>query len=107
MVSQIFDPSAWITVDGFEFTDVTYHRAVEHGTVRVAFNRPEIRNAFRPHTVDELYRALDHARQQPDIGCVLITGNGPSRSEERRVGKECRDRGAGYKEKKNRPTSKR
>src|SRR5699024_566693 len=55
-------------------TDITYHRAVERiesadgerterdlPTVRIAFDRPEVRNAFRPHTVDELYRALDHA----------------------------------------------
>ena len=46
--------------------------------VRVAFNRPEVRNAFRPHTVDELYRVLDHARMSTDVGCVLLTGNGPS-----------------------------
>ena len=78
MISEIFDPGAWREVDGFAFTDITYHRAVDHGTVRVAFNRPEVRNAFRPHTVDELYRALDHARQTPDVGCVLLTGNGPS-----------------------------
>ena len=77
-VSELFDPSAWTAVDGFAFTDITYHRAVEQGTVRVAFNRPEVRNAFRPHTVDELYRALDHARQTPDVGCILLTGNGPS-----------------------------
>ena len=44
----------------------------------VAFNRPEVRNAFRPGTVDELYRVLDHARQTSDVGCVLLTGNGPS-----------------------------
>ena len=55
-------PARGVPVDGFDFTDITYHRAVEHGTVRVAFDRPEVRNAFRPHTVDELYRALDHAR---------------------------------------------
>lgn len=78
MVSEIFDPSAWHQVDGFNFTDITYHRATDQGTVRVAFDRPEVRNAFRPHTVDELYRALDHARQTPDVGCVLLTGNGPS-----------------------------
>ena len=78
MVSALFDPAAWIEVDGFDFTDITYHRAKAHGTVRVAFNRPEIRNAFRPHTVDELYRALDHARMSTDVGCVLLTGNGPS-----------------------------
>jgi naphthoate synthase len=77
-VSELFDPSAWRAVDGFEFTDLTYHRAVDTGAVRIAFDRPEVRNAFRPHTVDELYRALDHARMSPDVGCVLITGNGPS-----------------------------
>ncbi|HEY5889089.1 MAG TPA: 1,4-dihydroxy-2-naphthoyl-CoA synthase, partial [Acidimicrobiia bacterium] len=63
---------------GFDFTDITYHRAKETAVVRVAFNRPEVRNAFRPHTVDELYSALDHARQSGDVGCVLLTGNGPS-----------------------------
>ncbi|MBX7097793.1 MAG: 1,4-dihydroxy-2-naphthoyl-CoA synthase [Myxococcaceae bacterium] len=79
MVSQLFDPSAWNVVSGFEgLTDITYHRARAHGTVRIAFHRPEVRNAFRPHTVDELYRALDHARMSPDVGCVLLTGNGPS-----------------------------
>lgn len=78
MVSEIFDPNAWEQVRTFEFTDITYHRAREIGAVRVAFNRPEVRNAFRPHTVDELYTALDHARQTPDVGCVLLTGNGPS-----------------------------
>ena len=77
-VSEIFDPSAWKQVDGYDFTDITYHRAVDVGAVRIAFNRPEVRNAFRPHTVDELYTALDHARQSSDIGCVLLTGNGPS-----------------------------
>ncbi|MDX1469721.1 MAG: 1,4-dihydroxy-2-naphthoyl-CoA synthase [Acidimicrobiia bacterium] len=78
MVSEIFDSSAWDEVPGFEFTDITYHRARDVAAVRVAFDRPEVRNAFRPHTVDELYSALDHARQSTDIGCVLLTGNGPS-----------------------------
>jgi len=77
-VSELFDPSAWRVVEGFDFADITYHRAVAHGTVRIAFDRPEVRNAFRPSTVDELYRALDHARMTPDVGCVLLTGNGPS-----------------------------
>jgi naphthoate synthase len=77
-VSELFDPAAWRRVEGFEFTDITYHRAIEHGTVRVAFDRPEVRNAFRPHTVDELFAALEHARQSIDVGCVLLTGNGPS-----------------------------
>jgi naphthoate synthase len=78
MVSQLFDEDAWKEVEGFGFTDITYHRAVDQGTVRIAFNRPEVRNAFRPHTVDELYRAFDHARLTGDVGCVLLTGNGPS-----------------------------
>jgi naphthoate synthase len=77
-VSEIFDPSAWTEVPGFDFTDITYHRARDVDAVRIAFDRPEIRNAFRPHTVDELYTALDHARMSPDVGCVLLTGNGPS-----------------------------
>jgi naphthoate synthase len=78
MVSAIFDPNRWRAIDEFKFTDITYHRALEHGTVRIAFNRPECRNAFRPHTVDELCTALEHARTTSDVGCVLITGNGPS-----------------------------
>lgn len=78
MVSEHFNPDRWDSVDGFDFTDITYHRARGLGAVRVAFNRPEVRNAFRPQTVDELYRALDHARQSPDVGAVVVTGNGPS-----------------------------
>ena len=78
-VSEIFDPEAWDVVPGFEdLTDLTYHRAREHGTVRIAFDRPDVLNAFRPHTVDELLRTLEHARTSADVGCVLLTGNGPS-----------------------------
>ena len=78
MTSEIFDQAAWDPVEGFDFTDITYHRSTEIGTVRIAFDRPEVRNAFRPHTVDELYTALDHARMTSDVGAVLLTGNGPS-----------------------------
>jgi len=86
-VSETFDPQRWRAVAGFEdLTDLTYHRGVDRsgGTerdlpvVRIAFDRPEVRNAFRPHTVDELYRALDHARMSPDVAVVLLAGNGPS-----------------------------
>jgi len=102
-VSEIFSPDRWREVSGFPhaeagtepsqqqaqaLTDITYHRGCvrdEHGTwlrdlpvVRVAFNRPEVRNAFRPRTVDELYRVLDHARMSGDVGAVILTGNGPS-----------------------------
>ncbi|AWB81185.1 1,4-dihydroxy-2-naphthoyl-CoA synthase [Corynebacterium yudongzhengii] len=84
--AQPFDPSQWTPVEGFEdLTDLTYHRHVgtsrADGTVRIAFDRPEVRNAFRPHTVDELYRALDHARRDPSVGTVLLTGNGPSQKD--------------------------
>ncbi len=77
-MSNPFKPELWEPVEGFDFTDITYHRAKHVPAVRIAFDRPEVRNAFRPHTVDELYRALDHARQASDVGCVLLTGNGPS-----------------------------
>ncbi|HWU43355.1 MAG TPA: 1,4-dihydroxy-2-naphthoyl-CoA synthase [Bdellovibrio sp.] len=78
MVSDIFNPEWWTEVPDFKFQDITYHRAKHQGTVRIAFNRPEVRNAFRPQTVDELYTALEHARITPDVGVVIITGNGPS-----------------------------
>ena len=78
MEANPFRPELWEPVAGFEFTDITYHRAKDVPAVRVAFDRPEVRNAFRPHTVDELFAALDHARQSADVGCVLLTGNGPS-----------------------------
>ncbi len=78
MVSEIFDADRWTPVEGFDFTDITYHRARDQGTVRIAFDRPDVLNAFRPQTVDQLYRALEHARTWSDVGCVLLTGNGPS-----------------------------
>ncbi len=78
MLSDTFDPDCWQEIPGTDFEDISYHRAVDQGTVRIAFDRPSVRNAFRPKTVDELYRALDHARMSTDVGCVLLTGNGPS-----------------------------
>ena len=78
-VSELFDPTLWREVEGFtDLTDITYHLDVDGRVARIAFDRPEVRNAFRPHTVDELYRALDDARQNPRVGVVLLTGNGPS-----------------------------
>jgi len=77
-VSEIFDETIWKQVEGFELSDVTYHRHVSLGVVRVAINRPEVRNAFRPETVDELHAVLEHARVSSDVGVVLLTGNGPS-----------------------------
>jgi naphthoate synthase len=81
-VSEIFDETQWTDVAGFgELTDVTYHHSLDGRIARVAFHRPEVRNAFRPHTVDELYAALEDARTNPRIGVVLLTGNGPSRKD--------------------------
>jgi naphthoate synthase len=78
-VSEIFDSSIWHEVPGFEaLEDITYHKHNELGIVRIAFNRPEVRNAFRPKTVDELHQTLDHARMDSRVGVVLLTGNGPS-----------------------------
>ncbi|MBM7825902.1 naphthoate synthase [Arcanobacterium pluranimalium] len=91
-VSEIFDPRRWRSIDGFPDSDITYHRGVERTfaadgsitseidlpVVRIAFNRPHVRNAFRPETVDQLYRALDHARLTGSVGSVILTGNGPS-----------------------------
>lgn len=78
-VSDLFDPAEWVLAPGAEdYTDITAHVSHDGGVARIAFNRPEVRNAFRPHTVDELYRALDIARQDAHIGAVLLTGNGPS-----------------------------
>ncbi|MFU8876589.1 MAG: 1,4-dihydroxy-2-naphthoyl-CoA synthase [Wenzhouxiangellaceae bacterium] len=81
--STLFDAALWDSVDGFANDDITYHLADDpenpgRRVARIAFNRPALRNAFRPRTVDELYAALDHARCQTDVGCVLLTGNGPS-----------------------------
>ncbi|WP_454157925.1 1,4-dihydroxy-2-naphthoyl-CoA synthase [Microbacterium lacticum] len=83
-VSDLFDPAEWVPAPGSVtdgasvYTDITAHVSTDGRIARIAFDRPEVRNAFRPHTVDELYRALDIARQDPKVGVVLLTGNGPS-----------------------------
>lgn len=79
MVSELFDATEWVDVPlARSFTDVTYHLSTDGRIARVAFNRPEVRNAFRPRTVDELSAALEDARVNPKVGVVLLTGNGPS-----------------------------
>jgi naphthoate synthase len=78
-ISELFDAGEWVQASvGEHFTDITYHLSNDGRIARIAFDRPEVRNAFRPHTVDELYTALDDARQNPRVGVVLLTGNGPS-----------------------------
>ena len=77
-VSEIFDPASWVVAPDTAYTDITAHLSLDGRIARIAFDRPEVRNAFRPHTVDELYDALERARVNPRIGVVLLTGNGPS-----------------------------
>jgi naphthoate synthase len=78
-VSELFDEKVWRDVPGFDgLDDITYHLDVSGRIARIAFNRPEVRNAFRPQTVDQLASALDDARQNPKVGVVLLTGNGPA-----------------------------
>jgi len=79
----LFDAGLWKPVEDFLQQDITYHIGQDpansgRAIARIAFNRPECRNAFRPQTVDQLFAALDHVRTRIDIGCVLLTGNGPS-----------------------------
>lgn len=81
MISETFNPKRWTRVKEFQFEDITYHRTIDRKTVRIAIDRPDVRNAFRPQTVDELYYALDHARQSSHIGVVILTGNGPSKKD--------------------------
>jgi len=64
----------WVTVK--EYTDITYKKSGQ--VARIAFNRPEVRNAFRPKTVAELFDALLDAREDVNIGVVLLSGEGPS-----------------------------
>ncbi|MGB0915912.1 MAG: enoyl-CoA hydratase-related protein, partial [Crocinitomicaceae bacterium] len=64
----------WKTVK--EYEDITFK--VADGVARIAFNRPEVRNAFRPKTVDELLEALIICHEHEEVGVVLITGEGPS-----------------------------
>ncbi len=66
--------SKWTTVK--EFEDITYRK--RNGVARIAFNRPEVRNAFRPKTTSELYEAFYDAQEDTSIGVVLLTGEGPS-----------------------------
>jgi len=67
----------WITAK--EYQDITYKKC--NGVARIAFNRPEIRNAFRPKTTSELYDAFYDAQEDTSIGVILLTGEGPSKKD--------------------------
>ena len=73
MTASPFKPEQWTdNTEAFGFEDITYHTSTSQDTVRVAINRPDCRNAFRPKTVDELLIALEDARVTPNVGCVLL-----------------------------------
>ncbi|MAY53664.1 MAG: 1,4-dihydroxy-2-naphthoyl-CoA synthase, partial [Flavobacteriaceae bacterium] len=59
-----------------EYTDITYKKS--HNVARIAFNRPDVRNAFRPKTTSELLDALHDAQEDTSIGVVLLSAEGPS-----------------------------
>src|SRR5690554_351918 len=64
----------WTTVK--EYQDITYKKS--NGVARIAFNRPDVRNAFRPKTLFEMYEAFSDAKEDNDIGVVLLSAEGPS-----------------------------
>lgn len=65
----------WIEAQPYE--DITYQKA--DGMARIAFNRPERRNAFRPKTINEMIEAFELAWEDPEVGVILFTGNGPAK----------------------------
>ena len=69
--------SDWKTVK--EYEDITYQK--KGAVARIAFNRPEVRNAFRPKTTSELYDAFYHVSEDSSVGVVLLTGEGPSKKD--------------------------
>ena len=62
----------WIPIKVFK--DIKYHKF--QGIAKITINRPEVRNAFRPLTVDEMIQTLEDARNDPEIGVVILTGEG-------------------------------
>ncbi len=75
--NNVVNDKLWQKVEGFNFKDITYHKSLDERTLRIAFNRPECRNAFRPETVDELLIAFEDARKNTRVGTVILTGNNP------------------------------
>ena len=71
--AEVPDP-VWVAQPGYQ--DIRYQKAAE-GIAKVTINRPEVRNAFRPQTVTEMIRAFDVARDDGEIGVVVLTGEGP------------------------------
>ena len=69
------EPVKWEEAKPYQ--DITYHKA--DGMARIAFNRPEVRNAFRPKTIDEMIDAFNDAWMDAQVGVVLLTGNGPAK----------------------------
>ena len=64
----------WQAVAEKKYTDILYHQW--EGIARITINRPELRNAFRPRTVEELIDAFHHAHHDPAVGVIVLTGAG-------------------------------
>jgi naphthoate synthase len=62
----------WIEAE--KYTDIKFHKA--DGIAKITINRPEVRNAFRPLTVDEMCLALEDSRKDERIGVIILTGEG-------------------------------
>ena len=60
-----------------EYEDITYKKS--NGVARIAFNRPDVRNAFRPKTLFEMYEAFEDAKEDNSIGVVLLSAEGPAK----------------------------
>ncbi|KAG5192737.1 putative naphthoate synthase [Tribonema minus] len=70
-------PGQWVDHTAkYGFQDITYKLSPEDGTARIAINRPEVHNAFRPITVNELRKAMDLAQDDPTVGAIILTGEG-------------------------------
>ncbi|MEI6878838.1 MAG: 1,4-dihydroxy-2-naphthoyl-CoA synthase [Planctomycetota bacterium] len=73
MLPAVPNPIQWLT--GEAFTDIRYETA--EGIAKITICRPEVRNAFRPQTVESMRSALRAARYDPNIGVIILTGEGP------------------------------
>jgi naphthoate synthase len=67
------------TPGGGTFTDIRYEKsgAPDEGIAKITIDRPEVRNAFRPRTIIEISQALEDAREDTEIGVIILTGEGP------------------------------
>ncbi len=71
---ELYKPVEW-TIQNKGYTDIVYEKSTD-GIAKITINRPQVRNAFRPLTVQEMISALADARYDPKIGVIILTGKG-------------------------------